>query len=610
MTWRDASEPMVSVRILDQTYTLPTAATEAFRRLQEQIQLRQRLIQEGVRPQSRRWGLLPRVPTPLSVAERLHELHLLIRDYDTIIAELQVSKEAYEAFLTQLAAGVQRAVQRKGDEIRQIEQERAALQASAVAQQDAALAQWTRQSAEQLVQSVRLLGQAALLLLKKVALCHAGITRLAEDQAVQRRVLDQLVSQFENHRRAYELQQRIEQVTRDVADMAAVALHFEAYMRDHFGPLQTLLAQVSRVDTTLHSAVAEIEALTQQMLQQEGVPWHSVDALDQRLLDFLTTSHLKRERLTEVVERLYRQDGTEEHFEVALAMGPTVSVPEALDNIDLLVEARLCALRNVPALPHVDAAAEPRQEHHSLSLARTSPVARPGESPHVDPCLNSLDMEFVLIPAGTYSMGAHGARQGRQVTISQPFYLGKYVVTQAQWMAIMGTNPSRFPGEDHPVESVSWDDVQEFIRTLNAREWGGKYRLPTEAEWEYAARAGATTAYCFGSDARHLDAYAWYAANARGTTHPVGQRQPNAWGLHDMHGNVWEWVQDWYGTYPAAPARDPQGPAAGSHRLRRGGGWHSDAHECSVAYRSTIKAGDCYSTLGFRLLRTASEEAR
>jgi formylglycine-generating enzyme required for sulfatase activity len=599
---------MVRVRILDQTYTLPTAATEEFRRLQEQIQVRQLLIQEGVRPRPRLWGLMPRVPTPLSVAERLHEFHLLIRDYDTVIATLQASKEAYEAFFTQLAVGVQHAVQRKSDEIRQIEQERTALQASAVAKQDAALTQWAQQGAAQLMQSVRLLGQAALLLLKKVALCHQGIARLAEDQAVQRRVLDDLVSQFENHRRAYALQQRIEQVTHDVADMAEVAMHFESYMRDHFGPLQTLLAQVSRVDTTLHSAVAEIETLTQQMLQQEGVSWHSGDALDQRLLDFLTTSHVKRERLTEVVEHLDRQDGTEEHFEMALTMGPGVSVPEALDNIDLLVAARLRALQHLPAPPHIDAAAEQRQAHHSLSLARVSPVAQPGESPRVDPCSNCLGMEFVMVPVGMYSMGAQGTHQGRQVTISQPLYLGKYTVTQAQWLAIMETNPSRFPGADHPVESVTWDDVQEFIRTLNAREGGSTYRLPTEAEWEYAARAGANTAYCFGSNASLLDAYAWYAANARGTTHPVGQRQPNAWGLYDMHGNVWEWVQDWYGTYPAAPVRDPQGPSTGSHRVRRGGGWHSDARECSAAYRSIIKAGDRYSTLGFRLLRIASEE--
>jgi hypothetical protein len=162
--------------------------------------------------------------------------------------------------------------------------------------------------------------------------------------------------------------------------MAEVALHFEAYMHDHFGPLHTLLAQVSRVDTTLHSAAAEIKALTQQMLQQEGVPWHSVDALDQRLLDFLTTSHLKRERLTEVVERLYRQDGTEEHFEMALAMSPTVSVPEALDNIDLLVAARLCALQNVPVPPHIDSAAEPAGHHQPELLRRLqgAPCPEPG----------------------------------------------------------------------------------------------------------------------------------------------------------------------------------------------------------------------------------------
>jgi hypothetical protein len=284
---------MATLKLLDQTYTLPTIATEGFCRLQAQIQLRQRLIQEGVRPKSRLWGLLPRIPVQLSMAERFHEFDLLVHDYDTIIVELQTSKEAYEAFFTQLVAGVQSTVQRQSDEMRQIEQERAALQEVAQAQHDTVLEQWTRQSATHLAQSVRLLGQAALLLLKKVALCQEGIRRLAEDQAVQREVLAQLVGQLEHHRRAYALQQRIEHVTREVADMAEVALHFEAYIRNHFGPLQTLLEQVSRVDTTLHSAVAEIEAITQQMLQQESVPWQNEDARDQRVLDFLTTSHLK-----------------------------------------------------------------------------------------------------------------------------------------------------------------------------------------------------------------------------------------------------------------------------------------------------------------------------
>src|SRR5215471_5889352 len=484
---RDHSGHMATLKILDQTYTLPTTATERFRRLQAQIQLRQRLIQEGVRPKSRLWGLLPRTPAQLSMAERFHEFDLLVRDYDTIIVELHASKEAYAVFFTQLVAGVQSAVQRKSDEMRQIEQERAALQEVARAQHDTVLEQWTRQSATHLAQSVRLLGQAALLLLKKVALCQEGIKRLAEDQAVQRDVLAQLVGQLEHHRRAYALQQRIEHVTREVADMAEVALHFEAYIRNHFGPLQTLLDQVSRVDTTLHSAVAEIEVITQQMLQQESVTWHTEDAIDQRVLDFLTTSHLKRERLVEVLERLHQQDGVEEHVDIALATGDAVSVLEALDNIELLVQTRLLTLQHLPV--------------NSPGLACIPAPPLPLESTPGQLFINSLGIEFVLIPAGTYTMGSRRARQGRRVTISQPFYMGKYPVTQAQWVATMGINPSRFQAADHPVENVSWENVQRFIGQLNAmlhaREGGTRYRLPTEAEWEYVARAAASTVHCF-----------------------------------------------------------------------------------------------------------------
>ena len=151
------------------------------------------------------------------------------------------------------------------------------------------------------------------------------------------------------------------------------------------------------------------------------------------------------------------------------------------------------------------------------------------------------------------------------VRISRPFYLGKHEVTQAQWEAVMERNPSRFKGDATlPVENVSWPDVQEFIRRLNARERGtAVYRLPTEAQWEYAARAGSITSFSFGKSLRQLRRYAWYKANAGGTTHPVGQLQPNAWGLYDMHGNVREWVQDWIGDYASGTAVDPEGPASG-----------------------------------------------
>ena len=207
-------------------------------------------------------------------------------------------------------------------------------------------------------------------------------------------------------------------------------------------------------------------------------------------------------------------------------------------------------------------------------------------------------------------MGSNGGHDHEKpvhtVRISTPFYLGQYEVTQGQWQAIMGDNPSRFRGDVKlPVESVSWEDVQEFIRRLNTREGGSRYRLPTEAEWEYAARAGTTTAYSFGDDPGRLGDYAWFADNAGDRTHPVGQKNPNPWGLYDMHGNVWEWVQDWHGAYAAGAAVDPAGPSSGSNRVNRGGGWNGDAVYCRSARRSYGAAGNRSGNLGLRLLRTA-----
>ena len=246
---------------------------------------------------------------------------------------------------------------------------------------------------------------------------------------------------------------------------------------------------------------------------------------------------------------------------------------------------------------------------------------RPGETPHpVKPeavseslpktLRDKFGIEFVLIPAGEFPMGSRDKEKDEtpvhQVRISSAFYLGKYEVKQAQWQAVMGNNPSRFSNDpNRPVEQVSWEEVQQFIGQLNSREGSNTYRLPTEAEWEYAARAGTTTAYSFGEDVGQLGTYAWYSENSGGTTHPVGQKARNAWGLHDMHGNVWEWMQDWYGAYAADAVRDPQGPASGLYRVIRGGSWGYDARYCRSASRFDAAPGNRYGTLGFRLLRTA-----
>ncbi len=210
-----------------------------------------------------------------------------------------------------------------------------------------------------------------------------------------------------------------------------------------------------------------------------------------------------------------------------------------------------------------------------------------------------LSFEFSMIPAGEFMMGDS---RKHKVVIHRDFYLGKYPVTQAQWEALMGNNPSYFKGADLPVETVSWEDCQEFIKRLNAT---GKasFRLPTEAEWEYACRAGSTGAYCFGDNIAQLGEYAWYKDNSGGQTQPVGRKKPNEWGLHDMHGNVWEWCQDWYDySYPDEAVTDPQGPLTGSDRVDRGGGWNFDASRASSAYRYGDPAGDRGSYLGFRLV--------
>jgi formylglycine-generating enzyme required for sulfatase activity len=236
---------------------------------------------------------------------------------------------------------------------------------------------------------------------------------------------------------------------------------------------------------------------------------------------------------------------------------------------------------------------------------------------------NTLGMEFVFIPSGMFMMGCgetdteclSDEKPQHLVSVSQSFYLGKYEVTQAQWTAVMGNNPSASKGDQRPVENVSWLDVQEFIRRLNAAEGTDKYRLPTEAEWEYAARGGMDTKFPFDPSASKE--HAWYWNNAGNATHPVGEKKPNPFGLHDMQGNVWEWVQDYYGEgyYVSSlsgalktpsgmlkgPIIDPPGPGEGANRVLRGGSWSNDLRYLRAAHRNAYAPEYKSGNVGFRL---------
>ena len=242
---------------------------------------------------------------------------------------------------------------------------------------------------------------------------------------------------------------------------------------------------------------------------------------------------------------------------------------------------------------------------------------------------NSIGMKLVLVPNGTFMMRSEieeeRIEEGRasnnekeyQVTISKDYYLGVTEVTQGQYEKVMGTNPSRFQGKkvqgdssNLPVEQVSWEDAVEFCKKLSdlpeERKTLRVYRLPTEAEWEYACRAGSSSFYSFGASSKSLGDYAWFVGNSDLQTHPVGEKKANAWGLYDMHGNVVEWCSDWYGKYPKGAVSDPGGPDEGSGRVERGGYFGGGAQFCRSAFRYGRDPSYRDGCHGFRLALSSS----
>lgn len=232
-------------------------------------------------------------------------------------------------------------------------------------------------------------------------------------------------------------------------------------------------------------------------------------------------------------------------------------------------------------------------------------------------------IEMVWIEPGTFMMGSPETEPGRlpfegpqhPVTITRGFYLGKYEMTEAQWESVMNTQPWSgkelvLPDPTGPAVYLTWNDAQQFVHQLNAADGDSLYRLPTEAEWEYACRAGTTTRWSFGDDEPELARYAWYKANTRDVgeryAHLVGLLLPNPWGLYDMYGNVWEMVQDWFAArYPDAPETDPTGPASGQDRVSRGGGYGNDSIQMRSAGRGAapLLNSDSQPSIGFRLLK-------
>ncbi len=262
--------------------------------------------------------------------------------------------------------------------------------------------------------------------------------------------------------------------------------------------------------------------------------------------------------------------------------------------------------------PHPKPAAKPKPKPAPRHTPQHSSTPRSGNTSStvsLSSEINKLLNNMVYVSGGTFTMGGtieqgsevdDDEKPTHKVTLSS-FYICKYEVTQALWRAVMGSNPSDFKGDNLPVECVSWNDCQTFINRLNSYT-GRNFRLPTEAEWEFAARGGNYSRHYKYSGSNYISDVAWYDDNSGNRTHPVGTKQANELGLYDMSGNVWEWCNDWYGSYNSYSQTDPTGPSSGSDRVIRGGSWFNGARSCRSSNRYDNAPGISYINLGLRLV--------
>ncbi|TRU66844.1 MAG: serine/threonine-protein kinase pkn1 [Microcystis viridis Mv_BB_P_19951000_S69D] len=372
--------------------------------------------------------------------------------------------------------------------------------------------------------------------------------------------------------------------------------HKDEYLKPIIGQFQGLIDRVVTIDGELSRSVSEVESLVQKILSSESaVSFGRNENLSASLLNFLVTSEEKRSRLASALERA-EQEGWQ--WTEAEIPDEEIELETAIQRINNHVIERV---GNFATSVIGDSPIPPRTQPETALGNKTS---------FTENLPKRVTLEMVSLPAGQFLMGSSerdNEKPPHQVKVNS-FAIGKYPVTQAQYQAVMGTNPSHFKNNpQNPVEKVSWNDAQAFCQKLS-QITGKTYRLPTEAEWEYACRAGTTTRYYFGDDANQLGDYAWYSGNSGNKTHPVGQKKPNAWGLYDMSGNVWEWCEDnRHENYIGAPE---DGSAwlinndnrSQSSKCPRGGSWCNNPDICRSAYRYDLFRRDNYDFSGFRVV--------
>lgn len=608
------------IKVYQRTYSLPILAKE-LEGLQEDIRSRSTALQEGyITVTKRRLIFTETVRQKLTFEQRYDELDKLVKNYDLIIATLNTHQQEYQTFFGELAEEISEIVNQKCQQIVKLEEKRLKLERLAKSEQDNDLLQVAADQKNQLLQTARTFGYATILMLKKLELMSASLEKIANDQQTQRQVLETMVKKLGIHRQVYDLQREINKLQAEAAEMAKVALDFEQYMEKFLGSFQTLLNNVAIVDKDLSSAMSEIQQIANLVLNQNATNMAMNDRNSQKILDFLVAGNMKKDRLLEALEQA-RSANIAVNFDLELQAVGSQKAPleDCLENIQayinfelqpvlapILEKRRLEERRKLEEERKKEAQRLQRLEEERKKEAQRLQHLEEERKKEVQRLQRLI--EWIDVEGGSFQMGSDQSDREKPIhkVNIKAFRISKYPVTQAQYQAVMGDNPSYFKGDDLPVENVSWNNAKAFCKQLS-QMIGQEVRLPSEAEWEYAARGGNKSQGYTYAGSNDLNEVGWYNQNSGSKIHPVGQKKPNELGIYDMSGNVWEWCEDvWHDNYnDGAPTDGSAWITEGDQekRLLRGGSWDFTAINCRSARRNWDNLGLWLnSRFGFRVV--------
>jgi hypothetical protein len=605
------------IKIYKKTYRLPMLAGGKLDQLQKQIRQRNEHLTKGrlVTQKIEQRGMFSKKVIEqssrkaLSFEERYRELNAIVQNYDEMVKVLKLHQYDYQKFFQELAQEIRVTIGENCNEIlekekkRQLKELQERQKANPLPQSLAMLSNME----SQLFEIAKSTGYAAVLMLKKLDLMSESLQRIANDQDMQKQLLAQVLEEIRSQKDLYELQLEINALQAKTAEFVDIALNFEEYMKPFMGSFQSLLSNVATVDQELSKAMGEIQNIANLLEAQQFRSIES-DRDSQRIADFLARGEIKKDRLQEALEQMGNASSGAEFDAQLLGTGKGITINDCLGNIRDFLDVKLDNLKmdlgaiDVP----VTEVNEPDVNFYAPDSFEDVIKLDLG---------NGVALELLRVPAGSFAMGEH------QVTLRE-FFIGKYPVTNAQWQAVMKAKGSancdkKFQGDLQPVVGVSWHEARAFC--LKVQEKAGRaVRLPTEAEWEYAARGGNQSKGYEYAGSNNLDEVGWYDKNSGAKTSPVGQKLANELGIYDMSGNVWEWCLDeWHDSYADKPDNlKKQGNQAwgdlnvdnndNRYRLLRGGSWDYIARSCRSVVRFRNSARLQYGNVGFRLLLASS----